>query len=184
MKRWAVCFLLLFLTGCSGDKEIDEGMKLRSRLLQAEKCSFSLCIDAESGEQLYAFSMDCIADSSGSISFTVTQPETIFGISGTLSSAGGAVTFNDTALDFQLHSEDQLSPVSAPWILMNTLRSGYIASACTEDGSVRLSVDDSFREDALRLDIWLDAAQLPEHADVLQNGRRVLSLDVSNFVIV
>lgn len=184
MKRFAVCLLLLFLTGCSESKEINEGMQLRSRLLQAENCSFSLCIDAEMDRQMYRFSMDCRADSSGNIDFTVTQPETISGISGKLSAAGGAVTFHDTALDFPLQAEHQLSPVSAPWVLMNTLRSGYITSACREEGSVRLSVDDSFEEDALRLDIWLDADQLPKHADVLENGRRILSLDVSNFVIV
>lgn len=184
MKRFAVCLLLLFLTGCSESKELNEGMQLRSRLLQAETCSFSLGVHAESGQQLYSFSMDCRADSSGNIAFTVTQPATISGISGKLSASGGAVTFDDTALDFPLQAENQLSPVSAPWILMNTLRSGYITSACREDGSVRLSMDDSFEEDALRLDIWLDEARLPGHADVLENGRRILSLDVSNFVIV
>ena len=72
--------------------------------------------------------MDCKADSSGNLTFTVVKPETISGITGTLSGDGGNLTFDDTALHFELMAENQLSPVSAPWILIKTLRNGYITS--------------------------------------------------------
>ncbi len=176
--------LFLFLTGCSATNEMNTGLALRSRLLQAQSCSFSVCINVENREQLYGFSADCRVDPKGTVTFTVTEPDTISGISGVISAEGGKLTFDDTALDFGLLADDQLSPVSAPWILMNALRSGCITSACSEENGIRLSVDDGYEEDSLRLDIWLDSNNLPEHADILHNGRRILSLDVSNFVIV
>ena len=186
MKKCAVILsLFLLLSGCSGPpSEVETGMALRSKLLQAAECSFDAVITADYGDKLHTFSMQCKADSKGNLAFTVTEPETISWISGKLSGEGGILTFGDRALHFDLPAEDQLSPVSAPWILMKTLRSGYLISACTEGESVRLSIDDSYEADPLRLDIWLDRQQLPSRADILHDGRRILSVAVANFQIL
>ena len=101
-----------------------------------------------------------------------------------VSEDGGRLTFDDTALHFELLADDQLSPVSAPWILIKTIRSGYMTSACMEDGMIRLSIDDSYDDEALHLDIWLNDANLPEKADILYDGRRILSVSVTNFQIL
>ena len=77
-----------------------------------------------------------------------------------------------------------LSPVSGPWILMKTLRSGYLTSGSTENGCVRLSVDDSYEKDPLRLDILLDENRLPKQADILYQGRRILSVALTNLRIL
>ena len=183
MKRFTVCLLFLFLSGCSRTDSLQTGMELRSRLLQSNQCSFSVDIQADSDQEIFEFSMDCIADSKGEIRFTVTAPESISGISGKLSASGGALTFDDMALDFGLFPEGEISPVSAPWIFLNTLRSGNLISACAEEGRTRLSADDSYAEDALRLDIWLEEG-LPVRADILRSGRRILSLDVKSFTIL
>lgn len=182
----AVLVLSFFLlTGCSGPPaEMETGMELRSRLLQASQCSFKAHITADYGDKIHIFAMDCQADSAGNVTFTVVEPDTISGITGKLSGEGGKLTFDDTALHFELLAEQQLSPVSAPWILLRTLRSGYMTSACMEEESVRLSIDDSYEENPLRLDIWLNAAQEPEHAEILYDGRKILSVAVDNFEIV
>ena len=114
----------------------------------------------------------------------MTAPDTISGIGGRLSGSGGEILFEDTALAFELLAEEQLSPVSAPWIFLKTLRSGCMTSVCREDDLLRLSVDDSYEEDPLRLDIWLDAENRPVNADILYDGRRILSLGVENFEIL
>ena len=49
---------------------------------------------------------------------------------------------------------------------------------------MRVSVDDSYRDDALHLDIWFDEQDLPKHAEVLWADRRILSLEVANFKIL
>lgn len=185
MKKCIVCVLLLFLGGCSdAPEELEIGMELRSKLLQASECSFDAEVTADYGKQLHTFSMNCNADAKGNLRFTITDPQTISGISGSLSGEGGQLVFEDTALHFPLLAEQQLSPISAPWILMKTLRSGYLTSGSTENGCVRLSVDDSYEEDPLRLDILLDENRLPKQADILYQGRRILSVALTNLRIL
>ena len=181
----AMLLCLFFLTACSQTpRELERGMALRHRLLSAQSCSFDAEITADYGDKLHTFSMYCETDAEGNLSFTVTEPDTIAGITGTLSREGGSLTFGDTALHFELLTDDQLSPVSAPWILMKTLRSGYLTSGCIEDGLVRLTVDDSYAEDALQLDIWLDGNDLPQRAEILYDGYRILSLSLTNFTVL
>ena len=186
MKKAGLIFvLLLVLTGCSqGPSELQQGLALRSKLSQASSITFHADITADYGQTVHNFSMACQSDSLGNLTFTVTAPETISGITGTVSQEGGKLTFEDTALQFDTLAEDQVTPVTAPWILVKTLLGGYLTSACTEEGSVRLSIDDRYEEDALHLDIWLDEESLPSRADIFYDDRRILSLTVKNFTIV
>lgn len=180
-KLGALLLLTVFLTGCSdGSKEIERGMELRSRLLQAQSVSFDADITADYGESLQKFSVQCQADGKGDLHFTVTAPDSISGITGTITEEGGKLTFDDTALHFELLTDEQLSPVSAPWIFLKTLRSGYLRAAGMEEDQLRLTIDDSYDDDALTLDIWLREGDIPERAEVLYDGRRILSLDVKN----
>ena len=183
-KGLALICLALFLTGCSAESELELGMAFRDSLLSGNGCCFEASITADYGDELYEFTMDCQGDAQGNVEFCVTSPETISGITGNISEAGGALTFDDTALHFDLLAEEQLSPVSAPWILLKTLRSGYITSVCTEGDSIRLSIDDSYEADALQLDIWLDLQELPARAEIMYDGRRILSVAVANFQIL
>ena len=127
--------------------------------------------------------MDCTGDNQGNLKFSVTEPESISGITGSASEAGGALTFDDVALHFHLMAQDALSPVSAPWIFLKTLRSGYIVSACYEEELLHLSIDDSFEDDALRLDIWLEGDR-PIRGEILHDGMRILTLTIGNFQIL
>ena len=72
-------------------------------------------------------------------------------------------------------------PVCAPWIFAKTLRGGYVTSCGMEEELMRVSIDDSYREDALHLDIWFDEANKPKHAEILWKDRRILSLEVKEF---
>jgi len=185
MKRACAALLCLFiLTGCSATpKEVERGMALRRELLSAQGCSFDAAITADYGDKLHTFTMSCRGDNQGNLTFAVTEPETIAGITGEISDEGGKLTFDDTALHFELMADEQVTPVSAPWILLKTLRSGYLTSACEEDGLLRLTIDDSYEDDALRLDIWLNGEDKPLRAEILYDERRILSLEVTNFEV-
>ena len=185
MKRClTVCVLILFLCGCSsGEDHLDKGLALRSKLLQSG-CSFEAFITADYGEKIHTFTMQCTADANGNLSFTVTQPESISGITGTLDHRKGALTFDGNVLAFPMLADGELSPVSCPWIFIHTLRSGYMRSAGMDGGFIRLTIDDSYEEDALQLDIWLNEQQLPKHVQILWQGRSILSMDVRNFTFV
>jgi len=179
MRKWfPILFLLLILSGC-GRQTPDPGLSLRSRIL--EGCCFDAEITADYGDSLSVFSVACEADSRGQTTFTVTAPESIAGISGTLAAGTGKLLFEDKALAFPLLADGLLTPAAAPWIFVRTLRSGNLIAAGQEGAETRLSIDDSFREDALRLDIWLDQAGDPVRADICYAGQRYLSMNITNF---
>ncbi len=185
MKKVGALFLVLFfLAGCSGkSEEIDRGMDLRAKLLRAKFCSFDAAITADYGDKLYEFSLNCQADDLGDVYFTVTAPETISGITGVVADDGGKLTFDDVALQFDTMTDDQITPVTSPWIFLKTLRSGYLTAAGMEGDQLRLTIDDSYEEDALKLDIWLNEENIPQRAEILYDGRRILTLSVTNFQI-
>jgi hypothetical protein len=90
--------------------------------------------------------MDCEADSQGSVSFRVVSPESISGITGSVDRDQGKLTFDDKALAFDLLADGQLSPVSAPWVMIHTLRGGYLSS-CAEsgDGMLLLNISNGLK---------------------------------------
>ncbi len=186
MKRMlAVVLIVGLLAGCSaGKSEIDRAMALRQKLLEGSGCSFDAVITADYGDKIYTFRMDCQGDKEGNLAFTVTEPDTISGITGNISHEKGALTFDDKVLAFELLSEGQVTPVSAPWLIINTLRSGYLSACGTDGENLRIAIDDSYEEDALHLDIWLDSADLPIRAEILWQGRRIVSADIRNFTIL
>ncbi len=186
MKRAAGILLLLglLLAGCSNARaQIDRAMALRAKLLSGSDCSFTAEITADYGDEIHAFTLKCRTDPEGDLAFTVLSPETISGITGILSSREGKLTFDDAALAFPLLADGQLAPVTAPWVFLNTLRSGYLTAAGMDGELLRLTIDDSYEEDALQLDIWLNEEDTPVHADILYDGRRILSMVVRDFRI-
>lgn len=185
MKK-AAAFLLavILLTGCSQqNRALEQGLKLRTQLLGSSGCQFDVDITADYGDKTHSFSLQCQADSNGTVEFTVKKPESIAFISGKLDGRDGALTFEETALYFPMLADNQLSPISAPWLLVKTLRGGCLTSAGTEGEYTRLSIDDSYADDALHLDIWLDQQNAPIKAEILFRERKILSLDVKNFTI-
>lgn len=176
--------MLAFLfSGCSGKgEELDRAMKLRTSLLAAD-CSFDAEITADYGDEMYIFAVSCQGDTRGNLGFAITAPETIAGITGVVEEGQGKLTFSDAVLAIPLLADGQLSPVSAPWILLKTLQGGYLTSVGMEEELLRLTVNDSYAENALQLDIWLNENDQPVRADVLYDGRRILAMNISNFHI-
>lgn len=186
MKRIAaLAMILVMLTGCTGNNDaLDRAMAFRAKLLAGNGCAFDAVIAADYGDTVSEFTVSCTGDEQGAVTFTVSQPQSISGISGKLSAEGGKLTFDDTALAFELLADGQVTPVSAPWLLIRTLRGGYVVSCGTEGEQLRLSIDDSYADDALHLDIWLGEGDLPVRAEILYKERRILSLDIKNFQIL
>ena len=129
-KIAAAVVVLVFLTGCSGgSKEMQRGLDLRSELLKASECRFSCEITADYSDKVYTFSMDCQCDSQGDLTFAVTAPETITGITGKVSDAGGKLTFDDTALQFDLMAEVPQRAVSASFTAATASAQGRVVAA-------------------------------------------------------
>lgn len=184
MKRVIMSvLLLLFLCGCSGDSEMQRALDFRTEMEKAKLCTFDAVVSADYGDAIYTFQMQCRSESADELIFSVTDPTSISGISGKISGTEAFLTFDDHVLSFPPLADGQVTPVTAPWLFYQTLRSGYIVS-CEKDGEdIRLIIDDSYQENPIRLDIWLDAECVPTHCDILYSGKRILSLDVRNFLL-
>ena len=185
MKRiWTLMILMLFLVGCAKEGgQLDRAMNVRAKWIAKTVC-FDAKIVADYGDETYEFTMECSAAPEGELRFTVKAPQTIAGIKGTVSATGGKLTFDDTALAFDLMADGQINPVSAPWVLVRTLRSGYLTSCCEEDGLLRVSIDDSYEEDALQMEIWLNPENQPIQAEIIYEGRRIVTMKIENFQIL
>lgn len=186
MKRViALVMISLILFGCASDHSyMDRALSLRERILKSETCTFDACVTADYGEMIYTFDMQCHSEHSGAINFVVTKPDSISGISGTISAESGQIAFDDKVLAFSTIAEGQITPVSTPWVFFNSLKNGYLRACSKEKDGYLLCIDDSYKEDALRLDVWIDETDQPIAADILWQGKRIMSIRVSNFTIV
>ena len=186
MKRLlAVVGLMAFLTGCGAENSsIDGAVSLRNSVLRCNQCSFNAQVTADYGDSLYTFGMDCEFDSERNMSVTVTAPETISGITARVSKGTGQLTFDDKALTFALLADGVITPISVPWLFMEALTGGYI-SACGKDGAkVRIQIDDTFSEAQFHVDIWTKGDGTPERGEIVWQGRRIVSIEIKDFVIV
>ena len=182
MKWIALVLVLVLLTGCGVHHgELREVMDLRSRLLSARGCSFDAVVTAEYSDKTYTFTLSYTADNQGNVTFQVQEPETIAEITGSISAEGGKLTFDDQALAFELLADGQVTPVSAGYLLVKTLRSGYIRGCGVDGDETQVFIDDSYQEDALNLEIRLNGENLPVSAEILYQDRRFLSMEVKNF---
>lgn len=180
MKRIALLLCLLLLTGCAAkENELDRAMALRQKILASE-LSFDAAITANYGDKIVSFATECAADKNGNLTFKVTQPESIAGITGTVSAAGGKLTFDDAALAFPLLADGLLSPAGASYVMVKSLRSGYITWAGQDGDNLRVGIDDSYADDAMHLDFWLDGEDTPIRCEILWKGRTLLAIDVTN----
>ncbi len=184
LKVAAIMCVLCLLCGCANSGEsVNKALAMRSKLSNSAGCSFHTVVNADYGDKLYKFSMDCKTDQEGNLIFCVTEPETIAGITGKISSSGGAITFDDKVLAFQTIADGQITPVTAPWLLIKTLAGGYINGCTTGDDGYQISIDDSYEEDALRLNIWIQG-DVPVSAEIFWQGRRFLTLSVEDFAFL
>lgn len=183
MKRLlAGIFMVIMLSGCGkSNREMDQAMGMREKMLGSKGCTFDAIITADYGDNIYTFTVNCKAGDNGDISFSVTEPESIAGISGTITQQGGHLTFDDQAIAFGMLADGQVTPVTAPWLFIRTLRSGYLSSSGKDGEYIRISIDDSYEDEALHLDVWIDNQDHPVRGEILWQGRRVVSLEVKNF---
>ena len=183
-KAIAVVLMMLLLTGCSAQEEnLERIMGLRADLLGGTESSFDAVITADYGDEVHSFSMNCRGSSQGDLSFTVTAPESIAGVTGKFEGQRGMLTFDGFALEFPRLTDDQITPVSGPWILLRTLLGGYLTACGEEDDLLHVTIHDSYQEDSLPLDVWLNGEDAPVRGEILHNGRRIVTMDIENFTI-
>ncbi len=183
MKRFVtVLIVFLFLAGCAGsENSMEHALAFRQKLLQQSGCQFVCDLTADYGDTLYQFKLACKVDSNGTVSFVVTEPSTIAGISGTISGSGTNVKFDENVLGFPILSEDLPTPLGAPWLFIAALRGGYIRTCDIKEGKMALTVADSYEEDTILLHIEFDEKDNPTSCEFIWKGRRFLTMQITLF---
>ena len=171
--------MLLLLCGCDSTNSMDRAMLARSKF-QSTPCRFRATVSADYGDMIHTFVLECEADERGDVAFSVAAPDTISGITGSLTGESGFLTFDGEILGFNMLADGQLSPVSAPWVLIHTLRGGYLRYCAETDSGLHLTIDDSYAENALTVDIWLEDGEV-EQAEIAWEGRRCLTMTFDDF---
>lgn len=186
MKRLLALLLsLLFFCGCGGKPEpIDRAMTFRSDLLQSNGCSFVATITADYFDKLQTFKLQCCCDTLGNISFEVLEPTSISGITGRIDSTGGKLTFDEEILLFSLMAGNVISPVSAPWIVMEGVRSGYIRGCADSDCGLSIHIDDTFLQNTLQIILETDSEYIPKFAEIFYQERRILTIQIESFAFL
>ena len=185
MRRFAGIMLVLYLlTGCSSkNNALDQAATIRKNILDANQCSFDVTITAFYDEYIHTFEVICVADHSGTLQFTVISPESISGITGTISNDGAALTYDNTILAFPMLADGRVSPISGTWLFLNTLRSGYLTGCGENEAGLNLSIDDTFEDNPLHLEIQTDQQHVPIAAEIYYQQKRVLLLEIRNFTL-
>lgn len=186
MKKWWVGLLLAvtMLTGCGlmgGGEALDTADRFRKQTAE-HSGSFRAGIVADVGDLQFSFSMDCSFDSEGTITFEITAPETIAGITGCIDSGNGKLTFDGASVDFGTMANGMVTPVSGPYVLLSCWRDSYCTACGTEELGLRITMPASYETQALMTDTWLDPQNgIPIYAEVCYNNDRVLSVTISDF---
>lgn len=183
MKRLLVIMLVLIcLSGCDSDGSgMDRALKIREQMITGKGYRFTANITADYGDKIYTFVLDCSSEGKDTLHFKVISPDSISGISGSISGKGGSLTFDDQVLMFEMLADGQITPVSAPWLFIKSLNSGYIKGCTTTDDGLFLQIDDSYLEDAMQLDIRINDRDVPVFVEIIWKNKRIISMEVEDF---
>jgi len=174
--------IIILLSGCGNSHSpLDQALQLRETILKASTISFCADITADYGSEIYTFQMECTEKSEGDMTFTIISPDTIAGITGTISEDQPAFTFDDKILAFPPLADGQITPVMAPHVLLKILRGGYISACSSESDGYCIYLDDSYLENQLHVQVYTNTDFIPIRAEIVYNDYRILSLDISKY---
>ena len=186
MKRcFSIILVVVLLFGCRNDSAlVDKVVSLRNRVLSSSSCSFVADVTVDYGDSVYSFSASCCLDSENNMEITILEPASIAGIKGKISAESRKLTFDEQVLVFETVANGQITPVCASWLLMKALRGGYISMCSSEDTGIFVCIDDSYKDANFGLDLRLDNQNLPASAEIIWEGKRIVSMTINDFVFV
>lgn len=184
MRRWMAVFaLLLPLWGCSAqENQLEEALHFRASLTQAGGCSFVGTITADFGDSVEQFTVSCRVSSDATTELTLLEPETLEGVTATVSADGGTVAYDGLMVEFGLLAQGNLIPAAAPAVVAGCWSSAYISSAAHDADGYRVTYERDYEEKRLTVDTFFKNG-LPYYAEVCYNQACVLQLEISNYTM-
>lgn len=124
---------VFLLSGCSGQGENDsqqQALALRTTYLSMTACQSQLAVIADYGQRVYTYEMEMTWQgdvSQGETTLTITQPDTIAGLTVTAKEGEAVLQYDGIALETGALYSDGPNPIEAIPYLIETMRSVFIA---------------------------------------------------------
>ena len=181
-KSLVVLLLLpLLLCGCEKRRGVtQEALTFRTQLMQAGKCSFTADMKVDYGSRIYEFSV-ITSYTPDETKLTIQSPEEISGICATVTKNGTKLQFQETELEFGKLANGNISPVSAPWLLVQCWIGEYIASSGADADMERVTYLRGYAENEVTVDTWFSEKSVPVYAEFIYDGFRCLCVDIRDF---
>lgn len=188
MKKYIALVLivtLVFLFGCRSKSDaVGEFISLRNKTLSCTSCSFLADVTVDYGASLYSFSANCCMDAENNMELTIVEPSSISGIKANVSAETGKLTFDEQILLFETVADGKITPVGVPWLLIEAIRGGYISMCASEETGAFAQIDDSYKGANFSVDLRLDNQSIPVSAEIIWDGKRIVSMRISDFVFL
>ena len=186
MKRCLIIIVSFFvLLGCSKENaQIEKIVELRDRIQSSKECRFEAAVTLDYGDSVYSFRAICATDEENNMSIDILEPASISGVRAQITGSSGKLTFDEEVLAFEMIANDQITPICVPWLLIEALRGGYINACGSGDHGVFARIDDSFNKTEFSIEVWLDSENVPCEAEMLWEGKRIVSIQIDNFTFV
>lgn len=159
---------------------LEPAIEFRAALLQAGGCTFHAKIEADFGDRVELFAVDCDCSTDGTARLTITEPETLAGITAAVTERGGKITYDGMSVDFGLLANGNVIPAAAPVLTALSWYGEYISAAGWEDEVYRVTYEKDYDEKRLQIDTYFKN-DLPFSSEVCYNNQRILKLDISDY---
>ena len=183
MRRFVVTILvcLLCFFGCSKEEgHLASAIEFRAKLVQAGGCSYTALITADYGDYIQSFRLSCDADVQGNVRFTLIEPETLSGISATVTEGGSRIDYDGLIVALEQLADDRLAPAAAPGIILESWLSGYIQWAGHDEEVYRVTYRQELNYVLFSIDTFFKN-ELPFSAEVCYNNERILEMKIEEF---
>ena len=180
MKKRIIPLLLLLLLplgGCGGRNEA-RFAAFAEELRAREDLAMTAVVRAEYDDRSCSFTLRYADEDDGGCSVEVLEPELIRGVKARMDRDGTKLVYDSVSLDTGEDPASQLSPMAALPLLVRAMREGTLDSAWTEEGCCAVLLVPG---DGLAVTLLFDEDMTPSYAELAQDGRTALFVDVTEF---
>lgn len=176
--------LCLLLTSCSAaENAMQDALAFREVLQEAGGCSFTAAVVTEVEERGYAFTMSARYAAGGPTTLTVLAPDTIAGISATMTDRDAVLSFDGVELSFGTLDDAMTTPLYAPLVFGQCWDTAYIDCAGADGDFYRVTYRLGYEQDELILETWFDAS-VPVRCEIYREETLLLSATVEDFTFL